>query len=71
MYTPSETQAAAGESERRQMDQSESPRGFRPVALPALTAAIRSTPATGKTVKGTVVGRQGVLAIVHEDEPND
>ena len=68
MYAPSETQVSASESERRQMDQGESLYGFRPLALPALAAAARPKKREARpTVPAT--GRQGILSLVHEDEP--
>lgn len=56
-------------TERRQMDQGEARRGFRPLALPALAAAAQTVkPATKAAPRA---GRTGVLAIVHEDAPID
>lgn len=68
MYPPRETQADASDSERRQMDQTESRRGFRPLALPALAAATRS-PAAAQKPAGKSESRRGILDLVHEDTP--
>lgn len=72
----SETQAPAYGTERRQMDQGEARRGFRPLALPALAAAAQTARPAARTVKPATkaaprAGRTGVLAIVHEDAPID
>ncbi|GJE59696.1 hypothetical protein [Methylobacterium trifolii] len=69
MYPLSETQAAATEMERQQMEQGESRYGFRPLALPALAAATLVRKPVAKAAAVVVAERQGILAIVHEDAP--
>jgi hypothetical protein len=69
MYAPSETQVSASESERRQMDQGESLYGFRPLALPALAAAAGRPKKQERWPAAPATGRQGILSLVHEDEP--
>lgn len=68
MYPPRETQADASDNERRQMDQTETRHGFRPLALPALAAAIR-TPDAAQKPKARTGTRSGILDQVHEDAP--
>lgn len=60
-----ETDAPAQDAERRQMDQTETRRGFKRLALPALAAAAQ---ARKPAVKGAA---NGARPIVHEDAPID
>lgn len=68
MYPSSETPTAATETGRRQTDAGRDAESFRPLALPALAAAVRvKTPAAEKAAQRTQ--RRGILALLHEDAP--
>ncbi|KAB1074734.1 hypothetical protein [Methylobacterium planeticum] len=69
MYPSSETPAAATDTGRRHTDLGQDREHFRPVALPALAAAVRmKAPAIQK--RETRAGeRRGILELLHEDAP--
>ena len=69
MYPSSETPTAATETGRRQTDVGHDREHFRPVALPALAAAVRmKAPAVVKREAQTGE-RRGILEMLHEDAP--
>ncbi|MDR7036255.1 MULTISPECIES: hypothetical protein [Methylobacterium] len=68
MFPSSETPIAAAETGRRQTDKGQDAESFRPLALPALAAAVRMKgPAAQKASQRTE--RRGILELLHEDAP--
>ncbi|AWN39455.1 hypothetical protein U8607_01625 [Methylobacterium durans] len=68
MFPFSETPSAATESGRRKTDQGQDAESFRPLALPALAAAVRMrAPVAEKAAQRPQ--RRGILALLHEDAP--
>ncbi|GJE43953.1 hypothetical protein [Methylobacterium soli] len=69
MYPSSETQAAATKSGRRQTDLGHDREHFRPVALPALAAAVRMKAPVAVKRETRIGERRGILEMLHEDAP--
>ncbi|MGU3536980.1 hypothetical protein [Methylobacterium sp. A54F] len=70
MYPSSETSTVALQNGRRGADVGRARASFRPVALPALCAAvIARAPAEKAVAEARAVKRRGILELVHEDEP--
>lgn len=67
MYAPSRTSSFAMPSGSARVSVTEDRESFRPVALPALAAAVHVT-AAGKAARAKV-GAGKAFRIVHEDEP--
>lgn len=68
MYPSQQSQGDATPSERRRTDQDHERDGFRPVALPALAAAVRSA-ATAKPAARKVEAVSASTRFLHEDAP--
>jgi hypothetical protein len=69
MYPSSETQNAATETGRRRTDLGQDREHFRPVALPALAAAVRMKAPAVQKREVKAGERRGILEMLHEDAP--
>ncbi|SFL62903.1 hypothetical protein [Methylorubrum salsuginis] len=69
MYAPSRTSSFAIQSGTARVSVTEDRESFRPVALPALAAAVHVNAAAVKAARAKAAGK--VFRIVHEDEPVD
>ncbi|WP_336485294.1 hypothetical protein [Methylobacterium nigriterrae] len=67
MYPSSETQTVATETGRRKTDPDRE--RFRPVALPALAAAVRVKAPVARKPEVRPGERRGILEMLHEDAP--
>ncbi len=68
MYPPQQSQGDAARTERRPNGQDLERDGFRPVALPALAAAVRIG-ATAKQTAPKTSSAAGSTRFLHEDAP--
>ncbi|GJE55293.1 MULTISPECIES: hypothetical protein [Methylobacterium] len=68
MYASNRSQDAVGQSGSRGTDDSRGRESFRPVALPALAAAVHIGSAAAQAVRAKVAA-QRTSRIVYEDEP--
>ena len=67
MYAPSRTSSFAMPSGSARVSATEDRESFRPVALPALAAAVHVNAAAVKAARAKAAAK--VFRIVHEDEP--
>lgn len=66
MYPSNRSQDLAAESGRRESDEARG--SFRPVALPALAAAVHINTAAAQAARARLAARR-TTPIVHEDDP--
>ena len=69
MYAPDQNQSAAPALDRRSTASGRLTEGFRPVALPALAAAVLVSAVAGKAVAARAKAARIAARFEHEDAP--